>query len=183
MRCLESNIHICKYVNKSLVGDNASFASYLISFIIRYCKNSPENADYLSRLTPQSLQKAREMEASAALNELIQEGDENMLDSFDDNTKNRTCPNEFRGFSTTGCIGVMGDYCANDDEDLLQNKWTGTAATKDCLRYVQENIGRHLLSLQNHLELESLIHPYSLSFRQDLHFFHQPISHHQVRPD
>lgn len=61
---------------------------------------------------------------------------------FDDNTKNRTCPNEFRGFSTTGCIGVMGDYCANDDEELLQNKWTGTAATKDCLRYVQENIGK-----------------------------------------
>ncbi len=72
MRCLESNIHICKYVNKSLVGDNASFVSHLISFIIRYCKNSPENADYLSRLTPQTLKKAREIEESAVLNEFIQ---------------------------------------------------------------------------------------------------------------
>jgi len=60
---------------------------------------------------------------------------------FDDGTKARTCAPQFRGFAQPSCIGVMATYCSDNSEMPYQSKWIGTPATKDCLRFVQENAG------------------------------------------
>jgi hypothetical protein len=61
---------------------------------------------------------------------------------FDDQSKARTCDPGYRGFSQPSCIGLMTNFCSNDTETAYKNKWTGTPATKDCLRYVQETAGQ-----------------------------------------
>ena len=59
---------------------------------------------------------------------------------FDDDSKLRTCPNEFRGFSETACIGQMEIYCSNDVEEPMTSKWVNVPG-KDCNRFVSENTG------------------------------------------
>ena len=60
---------------------------------------------------------------------------------FDSDSKQNTCDPIHRGFGQPACTGVMATYCSNDIEEPYQDKWTGTPATKDCLRFVQENAG------------------------------------------
>jgi hypothetical protein len=60
---------------------------------------------------------------------------------FDSNDKARTCEPQYRGFAQPSCTGVMATYCSDDTETSYKAKWVGTASTKDCLRYVQENAG------------------------------------------
>ena len=59
---------------------------------------------------------------------------------FDDNSKLRTCPNQFRGFSQVACIGQMQDYCSNDLEEVMSSKWANVPG-KDCNRFAAENTG------------------------------------------
>ena len=60
---------------------------------------------------------------------------------FDDNTMLRTCAPQYRGFLQPSCTPLMAAYCSNDSETGYENKWNGTPASDDCLRYVQENAG------------------------------------------
>lgn len=61
---------------------------------------------------------------------------------FDDNSKARTCDPQYRGFAQPACTSVMATYCSDDSETGYQSKWIGTPASKDCLRFVQENAGK-----------------------------------------
>uniref|UniRef100_A0A6C0CGH9 DUF5857 domain-containing protein n=1 Tax=viral metagenome TaxID=1070528 RepID=A0A6C0CGH9_9ZZZZ len=60
---------------------------------------------------------------------------------FDDNTGLRTCDPQYRGFAQPSCTPLMAAYCSNDSGGGYQGKWSGTPATSDCLRYLQETAG------------------------------------------
>ncbi len=70
---------------------------------------------------------------------------------FDANDKKATCDPLYRGFGQPSCTALMSAYCSNDTPDIAYGdnpsenmvaKWTGSAQTKDCLRYVTENQGK-----------------------------------------
>lgn len=65
----------------------------------------------------------------------------NTLFCFDSGSKARTCQPQHRGFAQPACTGIMATYCTDDTETPYKAKWIGTASTKDCLRYIQENAG------------------------------------------
>ncbi len=77
----------------------------------------------------------------------------NALFCFDKNNKKATCDPIYRGFDQPSCVAVMAAYCSNDTPDTQNDppdpstenmvaKWTGSAQTKDCLRFVTENQGK-----------------------------------------
>lgn len=61
---------------------------------------------------------------------------------FDDGSKARTCDPQYRGFAQPSCVGLMAQYCSDDTETSYKSKWVGTPASRDCLRFVQENAGK-----------------------------------------
>ena len=69
---------------------------------------------------------------------------------FDNDNKQKTCNPIHRGFNKPSCTVLMTTYCSSDIPDVsygdpanetMVAKWTGSAQTKDCLRFVTENQG------------------------------------------
>lgn len=60
---------------------------------------------------------------------------------FEKDDKIATCDPIYRGFLEPGCQPLMTDFCSNNVQETMVDKWNGTPATDDCLRFVAENSG------------------------------------------